>query len=184
MTLFKHETLTPYTIKNYLVQSVLISAMALLFSDTWLAIYAALTTSAPPNWGMTDRWVHMILRGKFYTSSMSNEPALPYEWIKGLLWHYFIGWKFTQCYLLILHFVLKIKPNISNGLLFGLLLAVFPYLIQLPSMGAGVFGHDAATPWLIFFRVLSLHVFFGLGLGVGGLLVTRYVNKHASFLRK
>ncbi len=152
------------------IQFFIISSLAILFADSWVYLFSYLTNSALPNWSMTGRWLGMLSQGQFYTTTMSQVPAMHNEFFIGLLGHYLIGLKFTSAYMLLIHYGLKMTPHLINGIVFGVILAVFPYLIQLPSMGIGIFGSQSPTPYLVFFRVLSVHIFYGLGLGVGGIL--------------
>lgn len=156
--------------RRLLIQFLIISCVALVMADAWSYLYAALTHSPPPNWRMTGRPLGMITQGQFYTPAIHQEAMNVNEWLIGLLGHYLIGCKFALAYMLLLHFGLKAQPRLLSGCLLGLLLAIFPYLFQLPSIGAGVLGQASATSWLVFFRVLTVHFFFGFGLGLGSIM--------------
>ncbi len=87
--------------------------------------------------------------------------------------HYLAGCVLAAAYL----FLLDVFSLGAGGVLlaagFGLASSAIPFFLMLPSMGYGLFGlrQRGDTFWLR--QILLMHMAYGVGIGVGVLLVVR-----------
>lgn len=164
-----------------LIETLFIGFLAILFLNIAAYLFSIAANLPQNNFGLLGRWMDMICHGQFTSPSISNEPAVSHELALGLLGHLFTSFIFTLTYLLFctIPFFRKISPLIS-GLLFGLILMVFPLFIEYPAMGIHVFA--VQWPYLTFgiLRIITCHAFFGIGLGLGRLLLEYIRNARVS----
>jgi hypothetical protein len=146
--------------------------MAPTAADIGRTLYQWASGFPPVNWSITGRWFLMVLSGQAYVPGIAAAPSLPHELIAGHAAYYTISMIFAAVYLIGLA-VLGRSPSLANGLAFGLATMAFPFLVQMPLMGMGIFAIDTATPGLIVIRTLIHHSSFGIGLALGALLADR-----------
>lgn len=159
------------------IQTLVIAVTAWMLSTLARNIYLFMIDSPPVNWGITGRWVAMVAQGKFYTPSMSQEPSVMHEELIGLALNWTTTYLFAVGYFILIKYILNIPFRLGNGLLCGLILIIFPFFVQFPSMGIGVVGLDAPNPWEVFGRAVVTHISFGLGMGAGGILSSHIVRR-------
>ena len=157
--------------KNLFIKAFFISLVTLLFTDYMMQFDASVTGNPAPSWGLLGRWINMILHGQFSTDSIAAMPAVKLEDVRGFSVHVVIGFVFSLFYLCFVNQNLKWQKQLAFGLGFGVLLILFPLCLELPSMGAGFFALDTPAPLFTVLRVLTVHFSFGLGLGVGTILL-------------
>ena len=143
--------------------------MAPTAADIGRTIYQWITGFPPVNWSITGRWFLMVLSGEPYVPAIGKAPSLPHELLAGHAAYYTISLIFAAVYVIGLG-VIGRRPSLANGLAFGWATMVFPFLVQMPLMGSGVFAHLTQTPGLIIGRTLVHHSSFGLGLALGAML--------------
>ena len=138
-------------------------------ADIGRTLYQWVTGFPPVNWSITGRWFLMVLQGQPYVPGIGKAPSLPHELLAGHAAYYTISLIFAAAYVIGLR-VAGRRPSLLNGLVFGWATLVFPFLVQIPLMGLGVFAHLTQTPGLIIGRTLVHHSSFGLGLALGAML--------------
>ena len=136
--------------------------------DVGRTIFQGFTGFPPVNWSITGRWFLMVLQGQPYVADIAMAMPQPNELLAGHAAYYTISMVFAAIYLIVLKLA-KREPTLWNGLLFGWLTMVFPFVVQMPLMGMGVMASETATPGLIMLRTLVHHSCFGLGLGLGAM---------------
>lgn len=141
--------------------------MALLFSDSWNYFFNKFNNLPQTNWAQVGLWF-----GQFSFGILDNLLKVN-AYTVGLIEHVLIAIIFSIAYILFLKYIIKTTANLLNGLLFGLMLAFFPLIIQLPSMGYSLLNDSH----LILYRIISYHALFGIGLGVGGILARKFIPR-------
>jgi len=144
-------------------------------ADVGRTLYQWATGFPPVNWSVTGRWFLMMLQGQPYVPGIGTAPSLPHELIAGHAAYYTISVAFAGVYLMVLKLT-KREPGLLNGLAFGLVTMAFPFLVQMPLMGMGVFASATAMPVLIIGRTLVHHSSFGLGLALGAMAAGRIMG--------
>lgn len=124
----------------------------------------------PRDWHLVGRWVAYLGRGYLTHKNITNVPARRNEFSLGWLFHYLVGIYFAALYLIILALGLHQPPSLWNGLAFGLITVLAPWLILIPGMGGGVFAWKTDRPNFIRLTSLSVHAVFGVSLYLGTLL--------------
>ncbi|WP_395687799.1 DUF2938 family protein [Aestuariivirga sp.] len=156
--------------------AIITAAVAATTADAGRFVYQAISGMAPVNWSVSGRWFLMVLSGQPFVPDMAAAPALPHELLAGHAAYYTISLVFAAAYLLLLDRVWKHPPSLLNGLAFGWVTMIFPFFIQMPAMGMGVFASHTATPLLIVLRTLVHHSSFGLGLALGAMAAGRIMG--------
>lgn len=167
------------TLEIILVKALLISFVSIAFASLATQLYASVSGIGVNGWGILGRWFVMLFHGQYYTSAILAMPAVPYEDFIGLSGHIVIGFIFSTGYVCFIQQDLPALKQLCHSVVFSLCLAVFPLFLELPSMGSGVLGLSSPEPLMVIIRVLSNHFCFGLGLGVGSILL-QYLNQHRS----
>lgn len=139
-------------------------------ADIGRTAYQWLTGFPPVNWSITGRWFLMVLAGQPYVPDIGAVPALANELLAGHAAYYTISVIFAGLYLTLLK-LMRRKPTLWNGLVFGWVTMAFPFLVQMPLMGMGVMASATATPMLIIGRTLVHHSSFGIGLAIGAMVM-------------
>ena len=139
-------------------------------ADIGRTAYQWLTGFPPVNWSITGRWFLMVLAGQPYVPNIGTAPALANELLAGHAAYYTISVIFAGLYLTLLK-LMRRKPTLWNGLVFGWVTMAFPFLVQMPLMGMGVMASATATPMLIIGRTLVHHSSFGIGLAIGAMVM-------------
>ena len=151
------------------VRIICAALMAPTAADIGRTIYQWATGFPPVNWSITGRWFLMVLSGQPSVPEIGKAPSLPHELLAGHAAYYTISLIFAAAYVIGLRAAGR-RPSLLNGLVFGWATLVFPFLVQMPLMGLGVFAHLTQTPGLIIGRTLVHHSSFGLGLALGAML--------------
>ena len=163
----------------FIFRSLIAGLAAATAADAGRTLYQLVTGFPPVNWSVSGRWFLMLLTGQPYVPNIGAAPALSHEFLAGHIAYYTISMLFAAVYLFALSQILKRRPSVRNGLLFGWITMIFPLFVQMPAMGMGVFASNTATPILIVLRTLVHHSSFGLGLALGALLVDRMLTYRA-----
>ncbi|MGU3575083.1 DUF2938 family protein [Brucellaceae bacterium C25G] len=149
-----------------LLEIIVVGGLATVASDVWQQLQKPFTGIPGANWPVTGRWVLGCGKGKFYAPKIASHPPLKGEAVVGWTFHYAIGIAYAAIYLGILYAV-DIKPNIINGLFFGILTLAAPFLLMKPALGGGLFGLKAPNPGKGLFLSVTAHAAFGMGLYIG-----------------
>ena len=152
------------------VRIICAALMAPTAADIGRTIYQWVTGFPPVNWSITGRWFLMVLSGQPSVPEIGKAPSLPHELLAGHAAYYTISLIFAAAYVIGLR-VAGRRPSLLNGLVFGWATLVFPFLVQMPLMGLGVFAHLTQTPGLIIGRTLVHHSSFGIGLAIGAMVM-------------
>ncbi|MDA1098437.1 MAG: DUF2938 family protein [Proteobacteria bacterium] len=122
------------------------------------------------DWHLVGRWVAYLGRGILGHNNIANTPAARHEFSLGWLFHYLVGIYFAAIYLVILALGLQQPPGLLNGLAFGMITVLAPWLILIPGLGGGVFAWKTERPNFVRITSLSVHGMFGIGLYLGTLI--------------
>lgn len=99
-----------------------------------------LTGIPAANWPVTGRWVIGWRDGRIYDPMIGKRPSLKGEAPVGWAFHYLIGAAYAALYLSVVVVIAKTVPTLLNGLLFGLVTLLAPFLFMKPALGGGFFG--------------------------------------------
>ncbi|MDA1098438.1 MAG: DUF2938 family protein [Proteobacteria bacterium] len=122
------------------------------------------------DWHFVGRWVAYLGRGVFTHEGIGDTPAVRYELALGWAFHYLVAIVFAQVYLQFLAAVLEQPPSLLNGLAFGVITVLAPWLILIPGLGGGFLGARTGRPVFVCAASLSVHAVFGIGLFLGALI--------------
>ena len=184
-------------LKCFLQQILFIACCANFMSYIASNIYIVVTHSPPVNWSIVGRWIYYIFaNGCLVNPPINTLQQIQHEALIGLASNYVISGIFALFYIITIDYIFKSKYTLSNGIFIGVLLSVFPFSIELPALGAGILGHmspiqhtigsifgnvnggETTLPPSIIVRVFLVHSFFGLGLGIGGILFNFMSKKY------
>jgi len=163
------------------IETLFIGFLAVLFLNIAAYLFSLVAHLPQSNFGLLGRWIAMIYHGQLTTPSISQDPAIPHELAIGLVGHLFTSFVFTFMYLLVcLRHSIRTASPLLSGTLFGLALMAFPIFVEYPAMGISVFAHQWPYLTLGALRIFTCHLFFGVGLGLGRLLLEYIRNARIS----
>lgn len=135
--------------------------------DLWQRVAHRLGGLPPTNWAVVGRWCLMLLRqGVVFNTGLAQAPPLQWERLVGWLFHYAVG----VAYVLFYWSVWRPNWGLDNpwvdGLLFGTLSTVVPWLFFMPATGVGLFASRTPRPLFVCLSVLVVHMVFGVAIAV------------------
>jgi hypothetical protein len=154
-----------------ILECIVSGVVATLFLDLWQQVLKAVAGLPASNWGMVGRWFAGAARGEFFRGPVAQQPPVVNEKAIGWIGHYATGIAYGFVYVPLMRYGLKIEPSLLNGLVFGIVSVVVPWFFFQPAMGAGVMAKNTPRPALACAQAFASHVFFGVGLAVGAILV-------------
>jgi hypothetical protein len=110
-------------------------------------------------------------RGRFCYGHPNELEQVPNELIYGYLAHFAIGVGLAIPFVLVLDFWVKEPVSPIWAVLYGVATCAASFLFVYPSMGLGVFGRRSPERVKAFITPLANHLFYGVGLAVGVILV-------------
>ncbi|MBT3371106.1 MAG: DUF2938 family protein [Rhodospirillaceae bacterium] len=122
------------------------------------------------DWHYVGRWVAYLGRGVFRHDDIQDTPAVRRELILGWAFHYLVAIVFAEIYLQVLSAILEQPASLWNGLGFGVVTVLAPWLILIPGLGGGFFGAKTGRTGFVLLASLSVHAVFGIGLYLGALV--------------
>jgi hypothetical protein len=154
---------------NFWLQVLVVGVIANIVTDTYeYALERSLGKTR--DWHFVGRWVAYLGRGVFSHAGIGDTPAVRYELALGWAFHYLVAIVFAQVYLQFLAAVLEQPASLLNGLAFGLITVLAPWLILIPGLGGGFLGLKTGRPVFVCAASLSVHAVFGIGLYLGTLV--------------
>lgn len=153
------------------IQGAIIGIIATFGMDIWAAFVKHVLRLPTADWALVGRWFGHMPRGVFVHRPVADSTAIPHELAIGWVMHYLTGIVYGLAYLSIVQTLFSASPSLISAVVFGLVTLAAPWLIMQPSMGAGIFASRTPRPGLMRLINLSMHVFFGVCLYVGWLLI-------------
>lgn len=140
---------------------------ACILFDLWQRVFAVLTGIPPSNWAMVGRWLLGVLAGKgLIAHDLAAQPARPREVAAGWGLHYVVAVGYAVVYAVLMRGGV-IEAGLRDGLIFGLISVLVPWLFFMPALGNGVMARLTPNPPLACAVALIMHAVFGLALGGG-----------------
>ena len=155
------------------LQIVIVGVGACLAFDAWQRIFQWFTGIPPSNWAIVGRWAIILLtNGQLKVRDIEAHPDRRHELGVGWLVHYGIAILYSAVFMLLM------KANIlaaefADGLLFGVVSVLIPWLFFLPCLGKGIMGRLTPNPLLVCALALMMHSIFGVAIGLGFAFFTR-----------
>jgi hypothetical protein len=109
-----------------------------------------------------------LLRGRLVHDDIRKSPSLEHESSAGWIVHYVTGGTVALMYAVLYLAVGGALPgsHMISGVLWGLVTAVFPWLILYPAFGWGLFGSASPEGTRPLLSPALSHSLYGLGLGI------------------
>ena len=144
--------------------AMLIGMGATVTMDLWTLLRKKLLDVPTPDYGLVDRWLAHLPRGRFFHDPIAATPPVRGETAIGWISHYLIGMAFAASLLLVAGPDWIRTPTPGAALLTGACTIAAPYFILQPGMGLGIAARRALNPETARLHSLVTHVVFGLGL--------------------
>ena len=127
-----------------------------------------ITTGQPPsNWAVVGRWAFKVLRtARLCQPDIESTDEIKGEHVFGWVVHYAVGIGYAFIYAEFMQRNL-LTPSLSDGLLFGFLSVIIPWLFFLPVLGKGIMAKHTPAPAKVCMLALANHSVFGLGMAAG-----------------
>ncbi|MGD8319552.1 MAG: DUF2938 family protein [Gemmatimonadota bacterium] len=110
-------------------------------------------------------------RGRFRYADPSEMEKIRHEAVYGAATHYCIGVGLAASYLLGWELLVGGRASPAFAVIYGIATTAASWFLVYPSMGFGVLGLRSPEGWKAALSSLSNHLFYGLGLAAGVVLV-------------
>ena len=147
---------------------VIIGVVATVVMDVLSAVSLKLRLIAPLSPRLIGRWFASVGRGQFLHSDIGQTAAINHERAIAVPVHYVT---LALIYLFACTSLGLAPRNPITALVFALCTNIFPWVVMFPSMGFGWFGSHGPPGTRLFLSSLVSHVFYGVGMWVGALLL-------------
>ena len=138
---------------------------ACIIFDLWQRVFAIATGIPPSNWAMVGRWLLGLLAGGgLIARDLAAQPARPNEAAAGWALHYIVAVGYAVLYAALMQSG-WLRAGLVDGLIFGLVSVVVPWLFFMPALGNGVMARLTPNPPRACAVALVMHAVFGLALG-------------------
>lgn len=138
---------------------------ACIVFDLWQRIFAIATGIPPSNWAMVGRWLLGMMAGQgLIARDLAARPARPNEAATGWALHYVVAVGYAVLYAALMQ-AGWLRAGLVDGLIFGLISVVVPWLFFMPALGNGVMARLTPNPPRACAVALVMHAVFGLALG-------------------
>ena len=149
------------------LQIVIVGIGACVVFDVWQRIVHRFTAIPPSNWSIVGRWtIGLLTKGQLLARDLELQPKRQNELGLGWLVHYVVAIVYAAVFMLLLRINI-LTAEFADGLLFGLVSVVVPWLFFLPCLGKGVMGRLTPNPPLVCALALMMHSIFGVAIGLG-----------------
>jgi hypothetical protein len=157
---------------NEIVSTLLIGAVATAVADFWTIVRKILFGVAQPNYGLVGRWIAGLARGRLGGTPIAASTPVSGERAIGWIAHYAIGIAFAALLPAFWGAQWIHNPTFAPAMIVGIATVAAPYFILQPGMGAGVAAARTPRPAAARLHSLVMHAVFGVGLFVGGTVVS------------
>ena len=148
-------------------QIVAVGVGTCIVFDLWQRVFAIFTGIPPSNWAMVGRWLFGVLSGKgLIARDLAVQPARPNEAAAGWALHYVVAVGYAVIYAALMQ-AGWLGAGPVDGLLFGLVSVVVPWLFFMPALGHGMMARLTPSPLKTCIVALIMHALFGAALGGG-----------------
>ena len=148
-------------------QILVVGIGACIIFDLWQRVFAIFTGIPPSNWAMVGRWLLGLLAGQgLIARSLAAQPARPNEAAAGWALHYVVAVGYAVLYAGLMQ-AGWLRAGLMDGLVFGLVSVVVPWLFFMPALGNGVMARLTPNPPVACAVALVMHAVFGLAVGGG-----------------
>lgn len=148
-------------------QILVVGIGACIIFDLWQRVFAIFTGIPPSNWSMVGRWILGLLAGQgLIARSLAAQPARPNEAAAGWALHYVVAVGYAVLYAGLMQ-AGWLRAGLMDGLVFGLVSVVVPWLFFMPALGNGVMARLTPNPPVACAVALVMHAVFGMAVGGG-----------------
>ena len=116
---------------------------------------------------MASGWIH----GRFFYNHPEEMIKVEHEVLFGYFTHILIGISLAVPFIFGWNFLIGGIPNFLGAILYGMLTTSASWFYTYPSIGLGVFGLKSSEGFKAAFSSLVNHLFYGIGLAIGILLI-------------
>ena len=148
-------------------QVVIVGLGACVIFDVWQQIFHRVTSIPPSDWSMVGRWaINLVTSSQLVTHNLESQPERKGELWVGWLVHYIIAIIYAAIFMLLMEAHI-LNAEFADGLLYGVVSVVVPWLFFMPCLGKGVMGRLTPNPMLVCGLALMMHSIFGAAIGLG-----------------
>ena len=149
------------------LQILIVGVGACFVFDVWQRIFQRFTAIPPSDWAIVGRWaIGLVTSGHLIVHDLELRPNRRNELGVGWLVHYSIAVVYAAIYMLLMRANI-LAAEFADGLLFGVVSVVVPWLFFLPCLGKGIMGRLTPNPPLVCSLALMMHSIFGVAIGLG-----------------
>jgi hypothetical protein len=158
-------------VTEFLWRSAAIGIGATLVMDVWTLVRQHVLRGPGANYRFVGRWIGHLLRGRMRHAAIAASPPIRGEFAIGWATHYLTGIAFAATLLGACGIGWARTPSLLPALIVGIATVAAPFLIMLPTMGAGIAASRSPRPAQARRQSIVTHAIFGLGLYLSAWLV-------------
>ena len=151
----------------FVLEIVIVGVGACVVFDVWQRIFHWFTAIPPSNWAIVGRWtIGLLTSGQVMAHDLELRPNRRNELGVGWFVHYAVAVVYAAIFMLLMRANI-LSDGFTDGLLFGVVSVVVPWLFFLPCLGKGIMGRLTPNPPLVCALALMMHSIFGVAIGLG-----------------
>ena len=162
----------PQILTDLLLRALVIGICGTAAMDLWAIILHRVFKQPKPNWAPVGRWFLHVPRGKVFHEDIGQAAGFRFENAAGWIAHYVTGIVYGGALVLIAGPKWSANPTLLPALVLAWITVGAGWFLLQPGMGAGWAASKRPNLWKIRALNLVAHTWFGLGMWVGGLLLT------------
>lgn len=148
-------------------QFVIVGIAACVIFDLWQRIFQKLTAIPPSNWALVGRWsLGLMTNGQLIARDLEARPERRHELALGWAVHYGVAIGYAAVFAWLLDRNI-LDAGFLDGLVFGVISVLVPWLFFLPCLGKGIMARLTPNPPLVCALALMMHSLFGVSIGLG-----------------
>ena len=148
-------------------QFVIVGIAACVIFDLWQRIFQKLTAIPPSNWALVGRWSFgLMTNGHLIARDLEARPERRHELALGWAVHYGVAIGYAAVFAWLLDRNI-LDAGFLDGLVFGVISVLVPWLFFLPCLGKGIMARLTPNPPLVCALALMMHSLFGVSIGLG-----------------
>ena len=144
---------------------VIIGIVSCLAMDMWQRLLKLLYSINPSDWSVVGRWfVLVVSERQIYNPTIDQVAPIKNELIIGWIVHYSVAILYSIFFYILLEYGIC-SASLINGIIFGLISVVVPWLFFMPVLGKGFLGMKTPSPLMACSLAVGSHIAIGASIG-------------------
>ena len=144
---------------------VIIGIVSCVVMDLWQRLLKLLYSINPSDWSVVGRWfVLVVSERQIYNPTIDQVAPIKNELMIGWIVHYSVAILYSIFFYILLEYGIC-SASLINGIIFGLISVVVPWLFFMPVLGKGFLGMKTPSPLMACSLAVGSHIAIGASIG-------------------